>query len=229
MLLRIQNLFLKEYYLKIRQCQTIIGIFLFSVLFSILLAFLLRHLSVRVDELGIIALPAFWIIFLSTVFRYSLHSYSEEIHSGIFKNQILSGYRPGEIFYVKLFVDCLFAVFLLSFQFLVFFLLLGIPQAGSIFLQVFLGFLVSLPAVISITSLGACMSHRSGREEILMPILAIPLLLLISVSVVSYGEEVFRGNMDFPDSFWLKACAGMSLIMISVSGFLFNAIISIRE
>jgi ABC-type transport system involved in cytochrome c biogenesis permease component len=226
---RLYMLFRKEYFLKLRQANTISGIFLFSILFCTLLAFLLRQLSVRAEELGLIALPAFWIIFLSTIFRYSLHSYHEETRTEIFSNQIRSGFSPGELFYVKLCCDFLVASLLLYVQFLVFYMLLGIPDADLHLLRSSTVFLLSLPGVLSITSLGACMSLRTGREEILMPVMVLPLLLLISVSVLSYSEGIFDGTATIFDSFWIRVVCGISLIMTSVSGVLFNLIVSIRE
>lgn len=251
---RILQLMNKEYNTKIRQGNTILGIFLFSVLFCMLLSFLIRHLTVRVEDIGLIALPGFWIVFLSTIFRYSLHSYSEEISSGIFIFQKKAGYKVSEIFYVKLFFDVLISLLFLGVQAFAFYVLLGIPGIVlEISLSVF-AFAVALPALISIASLGACMSLKIGKEEVLMPILVIPLLLLISVSVISYGESVFSysltysellktelsvgasessGNrssmLSFFDSFWIKSVCGISIVMLTVSSYIFNAIISVTE
>jgi ABC-type transport system involved in cytochrome c biogenesis permease component len=226
---RIFALFRKEYFLKFRQSHTISGIVLFSILFCILLAFLLRHLSARVSDLGLIAFPAFWIIFLLTVFRYSLYSYSEEIQSGIFRFQISLGYSGSEIFYVKFLVDTLICAVLMAIQYFVLFILLGIPQIASVFVNAFLSALLALPAVVSLASLGACMSLRAGKEEIMMPVLVLPLLLIISLSVISYSESLFHVQTAILDSFWNRSSIGMSMIMISVSGILFTRIVSIRD
>jgi ABC-type transport system involved in cytochrome c biogenesis permease component len=227
--LRIKALVWKEYIRTIRQYQNILGIFLFSILFSIVLSFLLRHLTIQVNELGIYLLPSFWIIFIASVFRYSLYSFKEEVAFNIFRIQSISGYKASEIFYVKIFWDILVISILLLLQFFVFYILLGFTDILEIYFRIFLGFLLSLPAVICISSIGAYMSHRSGNEEILMPILSLPLLLLISVSVVSYGEAVCLGNFDFYNSYWIKITGGISLILLSVSSLLFNAILSIKE
>jgi ABC-type transport system involved in cytochrome c biogenesis permease component len=226
---RFFSLLKKEYLQKIRQSETLTGILLYALLFSILLSFLLRHLSVRSDELGIIAVPALWIIFISTVFRYSLFSYSEEVKNNIFKIQRSYGFSIGEIYYAKLLTDIGVCSVILMLQSAVFYLLLGMPQVSGELLYVFFSFLLTVPGVVSLCSLGSSMSFNSGKEEVVMPVLVIPLLLLMSISVVSLSEEVFRGSCDIVSSFWGQTCIGLSVLFCTISVYLFNGIVALRE
>jgi ABC-type transport system involved in cytochrome c biogenesis permease component len=219
----------KEYLQKIRQSETLIGILLYALLFSILLSFLIRHLSVRSEELGLIAVPALWIIFISTVFRYSLFSYSEEVKNNIFIIQRSYGFSIGEIYYAKLLADIGICAAILILQSGVFYLLLGMPQVSNELLYVFLSFLITVPGVVSLCSIGSSMSFNSGKEEVVMPVLVIPLLLLMSISVVSLSEEVFRGSFEVLTSFWGQTCIGLSVLFCTISVYLFNAIITLRE
>lgn len=229
MLKRFYLLLRKEYLLKIRRSESLGGLVLYGILFTVLLSFMLRRVSVRPEELGIVALPALWIIFLFTVFRYCLQSFASESKDGIFQLQLDYGFSAVEIIWAKIIGASLVSILVLVVEFLVFMILIGFPEVVNPLLRSLLVFGISIPGVLSIACLSAFMGHRSGKEEVVMPILVLPLILPLSVSVLGASESFFHGDTFDLNSFWIKNSIGISVLLCFLAGYLFKALLSIKN
>jgi len=225
----ILKLLKKEYLLKLRGGETLIGLIMHGVLYTLLLAFLIRNLSARIDEMHLVAIPAIWIIFLGTVVRYNIQSFTKEVRGGIFRLQLSYGYPASSLFWSKILNSLLIVLMMLIFEFLAFGILMGQIDLLKPLLLSFLVFAISLPAVLITAALAAIISLCSEKEEVLMPIVLIPLLLLLSLSVMSLAEGFFHGQpFDFT-SFWLQLIIGETIILALLAAPLFNYLVNQKD
>ena len=228
MIERLSILVRKEYKLYLRNREFFIGILIFNALLTVLVSALFRNLQISVNEIGLIASPYLWIILVLGVFRIMLQNLSEESRKLLFLKQTRDGFKSTEIFLAKLISGTMVSIFIVLIQSFVFIILMGFPAIMFSLFKLGLIYILALPALVSLSIIGATISHRSSYEEVLMPIILLPLILLLSVASVTLGESVFAGQDFDYGSFWFKLLAGLQVLLVLTSELLFRVIAKLK-
>ncbi|HMO16645.1 MAG TPA: hypothetical protein PKA63_09180 [Oligoflexia bacterium] len=218
----------KELLIKRKTGESLLAHSLHGFLFTLLLTFLVRNISIKTEEMHIVVIPALWIILLSTTIRYNIQSFSAEIHGGIFRMLTSYGYSASSIFWSKVTNSFFVVLLMLIIEFLTFGILIGITDISWPLFMTFLIFVLSLPAVLITAAVAAVISLYTEKAEVLMPILLVPLLLMLSLSVMSLVENFFIGNTFNPNSYWFHLLLGETLILVLLAPPLFNNLINIK-
>lgn len=236
MIARLKMLCLKEYKLQFRNYESFMGIVIFNALVTVLICALFRNLQLTPKEVGLIACPYLWLILVLSIFRLLLQNLSEESRKGLFLKQLRDGFSSTEIFLAKFLSGLLLGFVIITIQTLVFLLLMGHQEILTSVIGLGVVYAISLPSLVSLSIIGACISHRSSYEEVLMPIILLPLILLLSLAVVSQGELIFIDINSQPklaifesfNSYWFKLVLGLQLVLVLVSELLFRVISRIK-
>jgi ABC-type transport system involved in cytochrome c biogenesis permease component len=147
---------------------------------------------------------------------------------GLFLKQIRDGYLSIEIFFSKLISGMITGFLLIIVQSFFFSWLIGFEEIIKPIMFVNFIYFLTLPAVISLSFIGAYISLRSSSEEVLMPILLLPMILILSIAAVTVAEDVFNTkNLDF-QFYWLKLIIGMQIVFVLVCEFLFRIISKLK-
>lgn len=214
----------KEYLLMRRGAMSIGGLVLYSALFIFLFCFLLRESKVAPSEVGLVSFSGLWLITLFVAFRYSLQSYKEESEKDIFMALMDSGFSAESIIYSKLLFGSLILLALSIVNFSLFSILMGFPEIMRGLFFSFIIFLMAIPGLAMIGSLGAIISILSKEEEILMAVTVVPISLYYGVLVVSEAENAFRQvDLDF-SSHGILSFIGISVILFLLAPLLAKSI-----
>lgn len=214
----------KEYLYVKRGSLSLRGLVLFGALFVLLLCFLLREIGVNPQEVGLISFSGLWLITLFTCFRYSLQAYREESERDIFCALLDSGYSAEKIFYSKLLFAILILLVMGLINFSLFTVLIGFPEILSALLCSYVVFLMAIPGLAILGSIGAIVSLVSKQEEIIMGITVVPLSLYYGVLVVSEAELAFSNRAINLTSHGLLSVIGMSVILFLVTPILSRSV-----
>lgn len=218
----------KELTIHYRNRDFLLGVAIFNILFTILICSLFRNLGVTPKEVGLIACPYLWIIFVLSMLRVMLQSTQEESTKGLYLIQTKQGYQPSNIFYSKLIGAFIAGMLLVLSEFSAFTLLMGYKDIVNPLISYSYIFIISLPGLTSLSLLSAFISHRSRTQEVLMPVLLLPLILLLSIAVVSLGESIFNdGYLDY-SNYWLKVVVGLQILLVLTSELLFRELIKLK-
>ena len=225
---RLRLLLLKELKFYRRESNALFGIFVFNALLTIMICALLRNLKISPEEISLIVCPYLWLILILSIFRITIQNINEESKKGLFLKQIRDGYLSLEIFISKLISGLTTGALLIVVQTFFFSWLIGFEEIIRPIISVSFIYFISLPALISLAFIGAYISLRSASEEVLMPILLLPMILILSIAAVTVAEDIFNTKyLDF-QFYWLKLIIGMQVIFVIVCEFLFRVISKLK-
>ncbi len=222
---KFSHLLKKEYFITVRD-GGILEMLVYGSSFTFLLCILVRYVPDLSNSLVEILLPAFWTLYVTSIFRFFLKSNREEIEKGIFYSQLLLGVSETKIFYSKLITGILVSLLLLYSQAFILVFLLAIPDLTARLFAALTYCSIAIPCLAVISELCAIISISGNKAEVIMPIISFPLLILLSTATLQISESVFLTGSFNDAEYWLKLILGLSIILLLFAPRLFKFLIT---
>lgn len=224
----VKKLLYKDIKNSLRNPESLYGVIAFNVLLTIVITFFYRSVQIEISEVSVFCLPLLWTIYIITIMKFVLQFLSEESKKSLFFFQVRDGYSSTHIFLSKLICTCTVGALIVFIQVSIFTLLLGFTSYLFPLFSFAVLCILSLPAISSISIISALISQRGQKEELLMPILTLPMVLFISISVLNYAEILFENGFFDYQNFWFKVIVIMQVLYGITCNLMFGLMCTLR-